>query len=406
MKSAVAADNGAYTCKVKNDAGTDRKTSYLKVIVRPSIDMPAKTVTRLRDEFSIYSAGQTAFVISGNTVQLTCVSHGDPSPKIMWILPNNLKNGGDGVLVHSNGTLQLNQVVKKHNGRYTCRAENMGGSVTKNSTLKVYEKLGRCSASAEAVSSTQIDLRVTCPVGDKIFLRRVVKYFISYGTKNVTRQTTTKENQYRLEKLSANTLYTIRIAASYSNSYCVGSGGTRSDTVTVTKKTLEEASSPPRDISVCPGNATSVKGPDFVCLTWNPPNKMQGRFLFYTLYYSLAGSEERRESRISVLKTYHWLRPLSPFTNYSFEVVAFTQRRDKNTLTGEGSKRIYVWTFASTPSPPVGLNLTVKATSALLTWQIPADPNGPIDSYSLSLWSRDTEFNAIRSINISGEVII
>uniref|UniRef100_A0A224XJ43 receptor protein-tyrosine kinase n=1 Tax=Panstrongylus lignarius TaxID=156445 RepID=A0A224XJ43_9HEMI len=71
-------------------------------------------------------------VLRHDNVTISCVIHGKPTPKIVW-----LKNGEH--VMHNDSTILLNHVSQHDNGNYTCIANNPHGSVNHTTNITVYD---------------------------------------------------------------------------------------------------------------------------------------------------------------------------------------------------------------------------------------------------------------------------
>uniref|UniRef100_I3JK66 Matrix remodeling associated 5 n=1 Tax=Oreochromis niloticus TaxID=8128 RepID=I3JK66_ORENI len=116
-------DKGNYTCIARNNAGQDRKVTRLEVLVTPPV------ISGLRG---------TLNAIKVTTVQnqqklLDCNVHGNPTPRITWLLPGNLTLPApyysNRMVVHQNGTLEIHSPKETDSGQLVCIARNEGGEV-------------------------------------------------------------------------------------------------------------------------------------------------------------------------------------------------------------------------------------------------------------------------------------
>ena len=78
----------------------------------------------------------------GEFSQLSCVvSKGDEPLKLSWSFYGHNLTSGQGITITDIGSrismLVINSIGHKHMGKYTCKAENKAGSVTKSASLKV-----------------------------------------------------------------------------------------------------------------------------------------------------------------------------------------------------------------------------------------------------------------------------
>ncbi|XP_053328822.1 hemicentin-2 [Spea bombifrons] len=118
-------NQGTYTCKVENPAGSDEKLTNLVIHVPPSIREPpnAKKETVLR---------------LGETLTLQCESDAVPEPTVTWYKDGDLLTEDSGVLIHKNGQhLEIRDVEASHKGLYTCKVANVAGEVELTFTVIV-----------------------------------------------------------------------------------------------------------------------------------------------------------------------------------------------------------------------------------------------------------------------------
>ena len=95
-------------------------------------------------------AGMTANL--GQTVFLKCKADGHPLPRVTWSKINSSLPVGRHV-VESSGTLILKNVKSEDDGFYSCRAENLLGSVNASAKLTVQCKLYMRIFSLNSISS-------------------------------------------------------------------------------------------------------------------------------------------------------------------------------------------------------------------------------------------------------------
>ncbi|KAF0045677.1 hypothetical protein F2P81_002206 [Scophthalmus maximus] len=130
-------DGGNYTCMARNSAGQDHKVIRLEVLVTPPM------INGLRE---------TASAIKITAVQdqrklVDCVAKGIPTPRIMWVLPENVilpaPYYSNRMTVHKNGTLEIRSIKRTDSGQLACIARNEGGEVRLVFNLDVKEIVER-----------------------------------------------------------------------------------------------------------------------------------------------------------------------------------------------------------------------------------------------------------------------
>ena len=77
----------------------------------------------------------------GNTITLTCIASGNPTPKIKWLfkgklLPPNVP--GYRMVGNNHETLIVERAASMNGGKYSCLAENDGGRDQKDGIVTVF----------------------------------------------------------------------------------------------------------------------------------------------------------------------------------------------------------------------------------------------------------------------------
>uniref|UniRef100_A0A667YZ35 Ig-like domain-containing protein n=1 Tax=Myripristis murdjan TaxID=586833 RepID=A0A667YZ35_9TELE len=111
-------DEGDYTCYAKNKLGKDER----KLSVKVGPDAP-------RIRFKSQSLVMARF---GESAKLSCQAVGEPTPRIMWISPENyvIQGPSDRYQTLDDGMLVLRGVRKTDEGRYMCLAKNHLGEAS------------------------------------------------------------------------------------------------------------------------------------------------------------------------------------------------------------------------------------------------------------------------------------
>lgn len=116
-------DKGNYTCIARNNAGQDREVTRLEVLITPPV------ISGLRGTLNAIKV--TA--VQNQQKLLDCNVHGNPSPRITWLLPGNLTLSApyysNRMVVHQNGTLEIHSPKETDSGQLVCIARNEGGEV-------------------------------------------------------------------------------------------------------------------------------------------------------------------------------------------------------------------------------------------------------------------------------------
>ena len=81
-------------------------------------------------------------IIEGNKVVLPCPATGTPTPEITWFKDGKRITGNElGIMIRSDGSLQLDHAQGEDAGHYVCEATNVAGKQTHGIDLKVFCKL-------------------------------------------------------------------------------------------------------------------------------------------------------------------------------------------------------------------------------------------------------------------------
>ncbi|CAG0885273.1 unnamed protein product [Cyprideis torosa] len=123
----TASHAGTYTCRASNDAGNDKKSAELSVMVPPEIK-----------EFTFTEEASQA----GNEAQVQCwVPTGDLPMSITWTFHGKNVSSQMGISTGKFGSrsslLNINRVAAQHAGTYTCTARNAAGEDVHSTVLRV-----------------------------------------------------------------------------------------------------------------------------------------------------------------------------------------------------------------------------------------------------------------------------
>ncbi|KAH9490877.1 hypothetical protein Btru_034171 [Bulinus truncatus] len=124
INNALASDQGTYTCKAENAAGSVTVSARLQLIESsvPSFSQSTEVVT----------------AILGNALTLQCVAEGRPDPLYEWVRDGRVIHNRNRIVIQG-GSLTINGVNRIDAGRYDCVAENSFGRATKSIFLQVDE---------------------------------------------------------------------------------------------------------------------------------------------------------------------------------------------------------------------------------------------------------------------------
>ncbi|XP_048471430.1 Down syndrome cell adhesion molecule-like protein 1 homolog [Rhincodon typus] len=154
--------------------------------------------------------------------------------------------------------------------------------------------------------------------------------------------------------------------------------GTGPSSSEINATTLEDVPSQP------PDNVKAVSiSSDVATIIWSPPPRstlngvLKG---FRVIYWSVHQDGDWGEMQnITTMENRVELKGLEKFTNYSVQVLAFTQAGD-----GVRSLVLYTQTKEDIPGPPAGIKaVPSSASSVVVAWLPPTKPNGIIRKYTI-----------------------
>ncbi|XP_041090779.1 Down syndrome cell adhesion molecule-like protein 1 homolog [Polyodon spathula] len=154
--------------------------------------------------------------------------------------------------------------------------------------------------------------------------------------------------------------------------------GTGPSSSEINATTLEDVpSQPPENVRVM--SITS----DVAVLSWSEPPRitLNGVLKGYrVVFWSLFPDGEWGEMQnITTTRERVELKGLEKFTNYSVQVLAYTQAGD-----GVRSSMLYIQTKEDIPGPPAGIKaVPSSASSVVVSWLPPTKPNGIIRKYTI-----------------------
>ncbi|XP_077379764.1 receptor-type tyrosine-protein phosphatase F isoform X8 [Festucalex cinctus] len=355
-------DEAIYECTAANSAGEINTSAKLTVFEEnqiphgfPTIDMgpQLKVVERTR------------------TATMLCAASGNPDPEITWfkdMLPVDISSSNGRIRqLHSGGTpirgaLQIENSEESDQGKYECIATNSAGtrySAPANLYVRVRRVPPRFSippTNQEVMPGGSVNL--TCvAVGSPM---PYVKWMM--GLKELTREEEMPMGRNVLEVTN------IRESGNYT---CVAmsSLGMIEATAQVTVKALPK---PPVSLTVTERTATSVT------LTWDSGNPEP--VSYYMIQYRAKASDNGFQEVEGVATTRYSIGGLSPYSEYEFRVMAVN-----NIGRGAPSEPVATRTGEQAPSsPPLRVQARMlSATTMLVQWDPPEEPNGHIRGFRI-----------------------
>ncbi|XP_049334863.1 receptor-type tyrosine-protein phosphatase F isoform X3 [Astyanax mexicanus] len=355
-------DEAIYECTATNSAGDINTSAKLTVLEEndipngfPTIDMgpQLKVVERTR------------------TATMLCAASGIPDPEISWFkdfLPvdinssngriKQLRSGGSPI----RGALQIENSEESDQGKYECVAMNSAGtrySAPANLYVRVRRVPPRFSippTNQEVMPGGSINL--TCvAVGAPM---PYVKWMV--GEVELTKEEEMPIGRNVLE------LTNIRQSANYT-CVAISSLGMVETVAQVTVKALPK---PPTSLTVTETTATSVT------LTWDSGNPEP--VSYYMIQYRSKATDNSFQEVDGVATTRYSIGGLSPYSEYEFRVMAVN-----NIGRGPPSDPVETRTGEQAPSsPPLSVQARMLSASTMLVqWEPPEEPNGQIRGYRI-----------------------
>ncbi|XP_038635043.1 Down syndrome cell adhesion molecule-like protein 1 homolog [Scyliorhinus canicula] len=228
---------------------------------------------------------------------------------------------------------------------------------------------------------TSQSIRVTWKAPRKELQNGVIRgYQIGYrengpgsnGQYSIVEMKATGESEvYTLDNLKKYAQYGVVVQA-------FNRAGTGPSSSEINATTLEDVPSQP------PDNVKAVSiSSDVVTIIWSPPPRstlngvLKG---FRVIYWSVhQDGDWGAMQNITTMENRVELKGLEKFTNYSVQVLAFTQAGD-----GVRSLVLYTQTKEDIPGPPAGIKaVPSSASSVVVAWLPPTKPNGIIRKYTI-----------------------
>ncbi|XP_028974540.2 receptor-type tyrosine-protein phosphatase F isoform X11 [Esox lucius] len=347
-------DEAIYECTATNTAGEINTSAKLTVLEEnqiphgfPNIDMgpQLKVVERTR------------------TATMLCAASGNPDPEISWFkdfLPVDITSSNGRIKQLRSGALQIENSEESDQGKYECVAMNSAGtrySAPANLYVRVRRVPPRFSippTNHEVMPGGSVNL--TCvAVGSPM---PFVKWMM--GVEELT-----KEDEMPIGR-NVMEITNIKVSTNYT-CVAISSLGMIEATAQVTVKALPK---PPTSLKVTETTATSVT------LTWDSGNPEP--VSYYMIQYRPKTSDTGFQEVDGVATTRYSIGGLSPYSEYEFRVMAVN-----NIGRGPPSEPVETRTGEQAPSsPPLAVQVRMLSASTMLVqWEPPEEPNGQIRGY-------------------------
>ncbi|XP_032553131.1 receptor-type tyrosine-protein phosphatase F isoform X15 [Chiroxiphia lanceolata] len=373
----VHRDEAIYECTATNSVGEINTSAKLTVLEEDHLPAGFPTIDM---------GPQLKVVEKARTATMLCAASGNPDPEISWFkdfLPvdtatsngriKQLRSGGTPI----RGALQIENSEESDQGKYECVATNSAGtrySAPANLYVRVRRVAPRFSippSNHEVMPGGSVNL--TCvAVGAPM---PYVKWMA--GVEELTKEDEMPVGRNVLE------LTNIMQSANYT-CVAISSLGMIEATAQITVKALPK---PPTEPSVTETTATSVT------LTWDSGNS--DPISYYVIQYKAKSLEGQFQEVDGVATTRYSIGGLSPFSEYEFRVIAVN-----NIGRGPPSELVEARTGEQAPSsPPLKVQARMLSASTMLVqWEQPEEPNGQIRGYRvyyttdphlpLSMWQK------------------
>ncbi|TRZ02639.1 hypothetical protein DNTS_000622 [Danionella cerebrum] len=307
------------------------------------------------------------------TATMLCAASGNPDPEISWFkdfLPVDINSSNGRIKQLRSGALQIENSEESDQGKYECVAVNSAGtrySAPANLYVRVRRVPPRFSippTNHEVMPGGSVNL--TCvAVGAPM---PYVKWM--RGEQELTREEEMPIGRNVLE------LTNIQQSGNYT-CVAISSLGMIDTTAQITVKALPR---PPTSLIVTETTATSVT------LTWDSGNPEP--VSYYVIQYRAKISDNGFQEVDGVASTRYSIGGLSPFSEYEFRVMAVN-----NIGRGPSSGSVETRTSEQAPSsPPLRVQARMlSATTMLVQWEAPEEPNGQIRGYRV-YYTTDVHF--------------
>uniref|UniRef100_A0AAR2JPP9 Receptor-type tyrosine-protein phosphatase F n=1 Tax=Pygocentrus nattereri TaxID=42514 RepID=A0AAR2JPP9_PYGNA len=358
-------DEAIYECTATNSAGEINTSAKLTVLEEnevppgfPSIDMgpQLKVVERTR------------------TATMLCAASGHPDPEISWFkdfLPvdinssngriKQLRSGGTPI----RGALQIENSDESDQGKYECVAMNSAGT-RYSAPANLYVRGRRLRRVPPRFSIPPMNHEVM-PGGSINLTCVAVGAPMPYVKWMVGEVELTKEEEMPVGR-NVLELTNIRQSANYT-CVAISSLGMIETTAQVSVKALPK---PPTSLTVTETTATSVT------LTWDSGNPEP--VSYYMIQYRSKATDNSFQEVDGVATTRYSIGGLSPYSEYEFRVMAVN-----NIGRGPPSDPVETRTGEQAPSsPPLSVQARMLSASTMLVqWEPPEEPNGQIRGYRI-----------------------
>ncbi|XP_035861565.1 receptor-type tyrosine-protein phosphatase F isoform X15 [Sander lucioperca] len=353
-------DEAIYECTATNSAGEINTSAKLTVLEENQIPHGFPTIDM---------GPQLKVVEKTRTATMLCAASGNPDPEISWfkdMLPvdisssngriKQLRSGGTPI----RGALQIENSEESDQGKYECVAMNSAGT-RYSAPANLYVRVRRVPPRFSIPPTNQ----EVMPGGSVNLTCVAVGSPMPYVKWTMGQVELTKEEEMPLGR-NVLEVTNIRESANYT-CVAISSLGMIEATAQVTVKALPK---PPTSLIVTETTATSVT------LTWDSGNPEP--VSYYMIQYRAKSSDNGFQEVEGVATTRYSIGGLSPYSEYEFRVMAVN-----NIGRGPPSDPVETRTGEQAPSsPPLHVQARMLSASTMLVqWEPPEEPNGQIRGY-------------------------
>ncbi|XP_055779117.1 protein tyrosine phosphatase receptor type Fa isoform X4 [Salvelinus fontinalis] len=351
-------DEAIYECTAINSVGEINTSAKLTVLEEDQIPHGFPTIDM---------GPQLKVVERTRTATMLCAASGNPDPEISWFkdfLPVDINSSNGRIKQLRSGALQIENSEESDQGKYECVAVNSAGtrySAPANLYVRDQREVRRVPPrfsippnNHEVMPGGSVNL--TCvAVGAPM---PYVKWMM--GVVELTKEEEMPIGRNVLEVTN------IRQSANYT-CVAISSLGMIETTAQITVKALPK---PPTSLIVTETTATSVT------LTWDSGNPEP--VSYYVIQYRAKVSDNGFQEVDGVATTRYSIGGLSPYSEYEFHVMAVN-----NIGRGPPSSLVDTRTSEQAPSsPPLAVQARMLSASTMLVqWEPPEEPNGQIRGY-------------------------
>ncbi|XP_044298723.1 receptor-type tyrosine-protein phosphatase F isoform X3 [Varanus komodoensis] len=367
----VLRDEAIYECMATNSIGEINTSAKLTVLEENQLPSGFPTIDM---------GPQLKVVEKARTATMLCAASGNPDPEISWFkdfLPVDTATSNGRIKQLRSGALQIENSEESDQGKYECVATNSAGT-RYSAPANLYVRVRRVSprfsippSDHEVMPGGSVNL--TCvAVGSPM---PYVKWIV--GDVELTKEDDMPMGRNVLE------LINITQSANYTCE-AMSSLGVIHATAQITVKALPK---PPTEPLVTETTATSVT------LTWDSGNAEP--ISYYVIQYKPKTLEGTFQEVDGVATTRYSIGGLSPFSEYEFRIIAVN-----NIGRSLPSELVEARTGEQAPSsPPLKVKARMLSASTMLVqWEHPEEPNGLIRGYRvyytidphlpLSMWQK------------------